>query len=174
MSIEDLIQKLGSHPVLLLCALAFPVATAFLLPRLHKPGQGETGVWRYLYSILIHYATFPGVLACVLTGYQLFIQRGNLLSVNLLVYFLPIGVMMATLFLVTRAVDLDRIPGFDRLSGFVTTIAIAFTIALVILKLRIGLLFFSSIWTFLLLAAILYGLFRAGLRTMARGKRGNR
>jgi hypothetical protein len=171
MTIEQLIAGLGEHPfVLILLLLAVPVA-AWGLVLWHGAGRGDLRPWRYLHSALLHLAVFPGVLALLLVGYQLFIRGGDLLSVNLLVYFLPPVTMGLTMAGIRRATDFEHLPGFGRLRGFMVTVAVAFALALLVMKTGIRLFFFARIWTFLVFVAILYALLRWGLRAMVRSRR---
>lgn len=60
----------------------------------------------------------PDVFSAVLSVYALFFRNADLLGVIVLVHFLPIASMAATLILTSCAVrSLDEVPGFDRLSG---------------------------------------------------------
>jgi high-affinity Fe2+/Pb2+ permease len=79
--------------------------------------------------------------------------------------------MAATLLAIRRATAFEHLPGFGRLRGFVIAIIAAFLLAWGMMRTGIRLFFFSSIWMFFLLVAILYALLRWGLRELSRPRR---
>ena len=171
MTIEQLIERLADYPLAVAgVMLAVPVL-AWLLVLTHGAGRGDLKPWRYVHSILLHLAVFPGVFALLLLGYQLFMRPGDLLALNLLVYVLPPVCMGVSLMGIRRATAFEHLPGSGRLRGFVVTAGLSFALCLLVMKFRVGLFFFSSIWMFLILVAILYALLRGGLRAMTRGRR---
>ena len=142
MTTRDLIQWAGQHPaVLLLAFVAPPVAARGWRAGCHgkepgqtcRPGNIFTPCW-FIWCACR--ACLPGVI----TAYTLFVSGENLLDANLLVYFLPIASMVATLVLIRKNVSFDDVPGFDRLSGLMVMVGCSFVIALVIQKTRIWVL----------------------------------
>src|SRR5712672_2859018 len=107
MTTRDLIQWAGQHPVLLLLAFVAPPTLAWLAGRLHGKDQGKLPPWKYLYAVLVYLVCVPGMFAGVITAYTLFFRGENLLDANLLVYFLPIASMIATLVLIRKNVSFD-------------------------------------------------------------------
>src|SRR6185312_16756626 len=110
----------------------------------------------------------PGLLACVLTGYQLFFQRADLLNVNIAVYFLPIFSMIVTLIFIHKTVNFENVPGFDRISGLMVMIGCSFVIALIIDKTRILLLFHGPIVMLLAFAAGVFAMIKWGTYMLFR------
>ena len=127
-----------------------------LLEYLHGRDRGSVSPWKYCYSVLVHLACVPGILATILTGYALFFTRENLLDANLIVYILPIVSMIVTLILIRRSVSFDHIPGFDRMSGLMLLLAVTFVIVLGLQRTRIWVIFGSSFFVLIILAAILF------------------
>jgi hypothetical protein len=156
MTLRELIAAAGERPLLLVIACALPPLVAWLMARIHGPGRGEVSPWRYAYSVLVYVACVPGLLAAVVVGYTLFFTRENLLDVDILVHLLPIVTMVATLVLIRRAVSFEQIPGFERLSSLMITIALSFGIALAIQKTRIWVFFGASIWMLFAIAAVVF------------------
>ena len=166
MTLRMLIESAGEHPLVLLALFVAPPAAAWVAGRLH--GRGESSVrwdggrsnigspWRQGYAVLVYLTCVPGVVAAVLVAYTLFFTGENLLDVDLLVFFLPLASMVATLVLIGRNVDFDDIPGFDRLFGLMVMIAVSFTIALVIQKTRILVFVGASIAHLLVFAAVAF------------------
>ena len=168
MTTRDLIQWAGQHSMLLLLVFIAPPLIAWLAGRLHGKEQGKLPPWKYLYSVLVYLVCVPGMFASVITAYSLFFSRENLLDANLLVYFLPIASMIATLVLIRKNVSFDDVPGFDRLSGLMVMVGCSFVIALVIQKTRIVVFFGGSIEKLFLLAAGVFALLKWGTYMLFR------
>jgi hypothetical protein len=172
MTLRELIALVGGHPAPLVVGFtALPLLT-WLLGRLHGRGQGEGPPWRYLYSALVYLACIPGMLSAVLTAYALFFTRENLLDLNVLVFLLPIVSMVATLALIGSAVRFEQIPGFDRLSGLMLTLAVSFGVALALHRTRIWLVFGAPLAALLVIGLAVFVLLRLGTGLMTRGRRG--
>ena len=168
MTTRDLIHWAGQHPVMLLAAFVAPPVLTWLAGRFHGKDQGKLAPWKYLYAVLVYLVCVPGMFAGVITAYTLFFSGENLLDSNLLVYFLPIASMIATLVLMRKNVAFDDVPGFQRLSGLMVMVGCSFVIALVIQKTRIFVFFGGSIEKLFLLAAGVFALLKWGTYTLFR------
>jgi len=168
MTINDLIKLANGHLLALLIFFVVPPIIAWLCGKIHGRGNGATSPWRYIYSVLVYLVCIPGLFASVLTGYQLFFQRGDLMNVNLAIYFLPIVSMIVTLIFIHKTVDFQNVPGFDRISGLMVMIGCSFVIALIIDKLRILFFFHGSIAIFIALAAGIFALLKWGTYMLFR------
>ena len=171
MTARDLIQLADREPWLPIAVFAAIPLLALLVGLIHGRGNGAGSPWRYVYSVLVYLACVPGMIAVVLIGYSLFFVRENLLDVSLTVYALPIVSMVATLLAIRRQVAFAAIPGFDRLSGLLLTIAASFAIALAIDRSRIWIFFGGSLGKLLLLATAVFLLARSGVHLMFRRRR---
>jgi len=146
MTLEDLLQILAAHPGPVAGALVLPALLSWLVSQLHATGEGGVSPWKYAYAVLLYAACVPGMFAAVLSGYALFFRNENLLQVNLLVYFLPILTMIATLLLIRRAVrSFDLVPGFGRLSGLMVILGVSFAVAFALHRFRFGIFFFGPL-----------------------------
>ena len=170
MTIRDLVQWLGGHSWILVATFVAIPLLAYLLPFLHGPARGATTAWKYCYSLLVYVACVPGMFSSVLTAYAMFFRTEDLMNVNLLVYVLPIVSMIVTLVFVSKQVGFDAVPGFDRLSGLMITIACSFGLALAVHKTRIFVGFFGSINRLFLLAASIFALMKWGAYMLFRRK----
>lgn len=89
--------------------------------------SGETAddiwKWRYVYTALVYVACIPGIFAVTLNTYLFLFERQSIWDMNLAVQVLPILTMVATLMLIRRKLPINYIPGFGKLSGFLTLIA---------------------------------------------------
>lgn len=168
MTVQELIDLVGGEPLALVAALVGIVAVAFIVGMAHGPGRGTDAPWRYVYAVLVYAACVPGVLATLLTAYTVLFLRGSLLQVNVAVYFAPIVAMAATLAIVHRNVDLDDVPGFDRLSGLILMIAASFAVVFVLSRLFFGVIFFGSIPWLIALTVFVFALIKWGAATAFR------
>ena len=162
MTLRDLIQAAGSHPAPVVTALVAVPALTWLAGICHRQGEGRNAPWNYAYSVLVYLACIPGTFAAVLTAYAMFFRNENLLDANLLIYFLPIFSMVATLVVIRKRVSFDDVPGFNRLSGLMVLMACSFGIALALHKTRIFIGFFGSVEMLFAMAAGIFALLKWG------------
>ena len=160
MSISDVITILGYNPLILATIFTGLPLTAWLYGLPLSRSRAARTPHRYFYAILIYLAAIPGSLALTLTGYSLFFLRADLMSLNLLVFFLPVVSMAGTLVVIKAKVDLDRLPGFDRIIGLIVLLAATFTIALLIQKTKIWVLFHGSLTALAVFIVALFLLLR--------------
>jgi len=168
MTTHDFIRQADQHPIVLAAAMVVPPVVAWAAGRLQKPGSAGAGLWKYLYAVLVYLVCVPGMFAGVLTAYTLFFSRENLLDVSLLVYFLPIVSMIATLALIRKSISFDEVPGFDRLSGLMVMVGCSFAIALAIQKTNICIFFGGSLERLFILAAGIFALLKWGAYALFR------
>ena len=168
MTSRDLVNLAGQYPLVLLAAFLAPPLAAWLLGLMHPRGQGGLAPWKYFSAVLVYLACVPGMFAAVITAYSLFFARENLLDANLLVSFLPIVSMVATLVFIRKDVPFDQVPGFDRLSGLMAMVGCSFAIALAIQKTNIFLFFGGSIEKLFILAAGVFALLKWGTYMLFR------
>ena len=145
-----------------------PPLLAFLLRFLHGRENGKDAPWRFCYTLLVYWASVPGVLVAVVVGYMLFFSSENLLDQNVLLYILPPVSMVVTLVLIRKNVSFDDVPGFDRLSGLIAVIAVAFVLVLAIHKTRLWLVFGGSIFVLAGFVMGLIGILQWGLYALFR------
>lgn len=116
MTLQQLFQRIGENPsFLLFYFLIIPIAAviAGILGR----GEGHLSPWKYLYAILIYLVSVPGIFAVALNIYFFLFQKGDVMQTDVYMQILPIVVMLVTIFIIRRNVDLSVIPGFDKISG---------------------------------------------------------
>ncbi|MHB9134778.1 MAG: hypothetical protein ACYDBB_27235 [Armatimonadota bacterium] len=156
MTTHDFILFIGHYPLILLACCAGVPLLAFVCGACHGKGNGGQAPWKYCYTVLIYLACITGLFSSVITAYTLFFTHESLLNVNALVYFGPIVSMVVTLALMNQQVSFTAIPGIDRLSAFVVLIVASFAIALAVDKTFIGILFFGTLRSLLLLALVVF------------------
>jgi hypothetical protein len=74
--------------------------------------------------------------------------------------------MFATLFILSRKLQLDKIPGFDKISGMIFMITIASIVIFLLSRMRIWTVFIGSIWHLFGLFILLLIAFRFGFKRM--------
>ncbi len=168
MTINDIIAIASRYTrEIAMVLLIIPVVSLFY-GKLVARGKGNLSPHKYIFAVLIYMSSIPGIFSAVLTTYALFILRQNMLSINFVIYLLPIISMAATLAFISSGSDLDDIPGFERLVGLFVMLAATFALTLIILKTRIWIFFGGSIAHFFLIALFLFLLLKWGARTLFR------
>ncbi|MBO0952060.1 hypothetical protein [Fibrella forsythiae] len=123
MTFRDLFEYAAAQPGVVAFFLLIIPALVFLL----NLWVGETAEaiwrWRYLYAGLVYAACIPGMFAVTLAIYLFLFERQSIWDVSLVLQVLPILTMVATLVLIRRKLPFQYIPGFGRLSSFLTLIA---------------------------------------------------
>lgn len=166
MSIQDLIDLAQQYPEYLLLYFCVPPVLAFIIGFLHQRQRGDATIWRFAYSGLVYLVCLPGIIALCLLAYNLFFIRGNLLEVNALIYFLPVVSMVVTLIIVGKQSNINNLPGFGRLSGLMTIMALTFAVLLFVYKTRIFIGFFGSFEMLLVLGVVVFMAFRWASRKL--------
>lgn len=136
-------------------------AIAFILSMFFDQ-SGNQSPGKYLFSAIIYAAALPGVLAIVLSGYDILFRNTDLKSVNILIYFLPIISMVFSLAIVNRVVTMSAIPGVKRLSGLLLIIGVTSILVFVLQRMFIGVIFFGSVYMFLGMFVILFVVIKIG------------
>lgn len=169
MTIQELAAFASESPALVGGVLAAPPLLALLAALPGRDPMGESPR-RYLFSLLIYLVCIPGILAVVTTGYIVFFQNMNLLELDLLFYFGPIATMVATLALIKRTTELDRVPGFGRIGGMMVMMTAAFAAAFILQRTHIWVVFGGGLGSLLILGLGLYLLITVGWRRMMGGR----
>jgi len=169
MTIQDLINLLNKHPLVLVtvfCAIPFG---AFLSGVLQGDRKCSESKIKYLYSVLIYLSCIPGIFSAVLTAYSLFFLRADLLRVNFLVYILPIISMVATLKIIKRKNSFDDIPGFDRILGLMLMMGVSFVVAFIVYRTVVFIGFIGGLGGLLVVALVVFILLKIAAAKMKKG-----
>lgn len=156
----------GSPLLLLFYFLTVPFIA--LLAWVFGSGEGHKVPWRYLYSILVYLACVPGIFAIALVLHLTLIERHSILDMNVFMTVLPFLSMLVTLYLIRRNVDLDLVPGFDRLTGFLIIIFVAIAILWFLMKVRILVFTYMPFHYFIGVFLLLLGLILFAWRKITR------
>ncbi len=121
MTLQDLFDLVAENPKYVVFYFAILPLAALLAGALDND-RGHALPWNYIYSFLIYAVSVPGLFALTLNVYQFLFERTRVMDVDLVLQVLPIVSMIFTLLIIRRNVDLDYIPGFDKLSGLMMII----------------------------------------------------
>ncbi len=123
MTLRDVFQAISGQPALLFVLLMAVPTGAFLVNLWSGSTAEEIIKWKYAYAVLVYLACIPGVFAVTLNIYLFLFERQSVWDMNLALQILPILTMIATLMLIRRKIPFAYVPGFGKLSGFLTLIA---------------------------------------------------
>ena len=152
MTLQEFFQLLSENPVWILAYfLLLPIA-AWLTGRFAE-GEGHESPWKYVYSTLIYLSCVPGMFAVFLSAYLFLFERRSILETDIYTQVLPILSMVATLLVIRRNVNLDAIPGFEKITGLLTMIGAVLALLWVIDRTRIWVVSFLPFWQALLILA---------------------
>lgn len=171
MTTRDFLLVLAHNPWPVVGFLAGLPLLTILWSALHARQASRLAPWKYGYSLFCYLAVVPGVVSLVILAYSVFFARENLLDRDLLTTLGPPICLVLTLVAVRQRLTFDEVPGFGRLSGFVTLVALSFAAALALDKTRIFVGFFGSIDRLFLLAAGIYAVFQGAAWALFRRKR---
>lgn len=166
MTLGEFFKLCGDNPVLLL-GFFFLVPFIALLALFFSKGEGHLSPWKYLYSVLIYLVAIPGIFAVTLSIYLFLFERRSIMDTNLYTQVLPIVSMLATFILIRKQVDLDLVPGFGKLSGLITIIAVLMVLMWIIDKTHIYSITFMPFYAVILILVIGFLLIWSGLKRLA-------
>ena len=170
-TINDLMHILDHVSVkIILLVFILPPLLALIITNLHRPGNGNNAPWKFIYSFLVYLICIPGMCACLLSAYTLLILKQNLLDVNIFAYFGPILSMTATLIIIGRQVNLDRLPGIERIYATMIFLVISFGVVLAILKTRIWIMFGGSVTTLIVITLVCFVLLKWSAHLIFKSK----
>lgn len=153
MTLQDLIYWFGENQTGVLGY--FGVLLVFTLILIAIVNNSNFDAVKYLLSAVVYAVTVPGILSAIILLYSLFILKADLLNVNVVVYFVPVIAMVLTLVIMNKKVPMRKIPGFDRLSGLMIMICVAFSIVFVLQKTYFGIFLFGGFTQLLVVFAVL-------------------
>jgi hypothetical protein len=126
MTLQQFFDLLGENPIIILFYfIALPITA--ILTGVFSGVDGNKSPWKFLYCTLIYLACVPGIFSVTLNIYFFLFERQSVLDTNLYTQVLPILSMIITLVIIQKNVNLDEIPGFDRMTGLVVIIACLLT-----------------------------------------------
>ena len=161
MTLKECFDLIAANPTWTIFFFAI-IPFAALLAGILAKGEGHISPWKYFYSAMVYLVCVPGIFAITLNIYLFLFERRSILDTDLYTQILPIASMILTLLIIRRNVDLDRVPGFDRISGLIMAIAATLGIMWFVDRTRIWMISFVRFELVALLFIILLVVIRMG------------
>ena len=136
MTLQECFNLLSENPMIIIFFFCAVPLTAILACELDR-GDGHLSPWKYLYAILIYLVTIPGLFAVLLNVYLIIFEGRSIMKIDIYTQILPIISMLLTLWVIRKNVDLEVIPGFDKLSGLLLIVLVLMAIFWILDKTRI-------------------------------------
>lgn len=136
MTLEELFQQIAENPAYIIFYFSIIPFAAFLAGLLGK-GEGHMSPWKYLYSALIFLVSIPGIFSVTLSVYFFLFEKRPIMQTDVFTQIIPVLSMVFTLLAIRKNVNLDYIPGFDKMSGLITMITASLAIMWFIDRTRI-------------------------------------
>ena len=166
MTLGEFFEWISGHPTFLLVYfLGIPLIA--LLAGIFNKGEGHMSPWKYLYSLLIYLACIPGIFAVTLSVYLFLFERRSIMDTNIYTQVLPVLSMILTILIIKKQVNLDLIPGFDKISGLILIIASLMCLMWVIDKTHIYSITFMPFYVVVLILIAGFFVIRLGLKRLS-------
>lgn len=167
MTLQDAFERVSEQPAYALFYFSVIPVTALLAGWLESE-EGHLSPWKYLYATLLYAVSIPGIFAITLNIYLFLFERRSIMDTNLFTQVLPFLSMVATILIIRNNVDLDRVPGFDKLSGLVLMISAALGIMWFVDRTRIIVFSYLPFYYVILIFLGLLLLIRVGWSRLVR------
>lgn len=116
MTLQDFFNFIGNHHQYTLGFFIIIPVLALLIGFIggtadHKPP------YNYMYTVLIYLISIPGIFAVGLNVYFFLFQRRDIMQTDLFLQVLPVVSMVVTIAIMRNNINLDFVPGFNKISG---------------------------------------------------------
>ena len=129
--------------------------------------RGHLSPWKYFYTVLIYLSCLPGILAFAFGVYLVVVEKQSILNLNVYLTLIPFLSMLLTLLIIRRNVDLDLVPGFDRITGFMTMIFVLIAFMWFLSRIRLVIFSYMPIQYFATIVLVLLLLMIYGWRKVS-------
>lgn len=123
MTLQEFFKLLADNPMYIILYFMLIPFTALVVAWITNDDESHLSPWKYIYSSLIYLVSVPGIFAVTLSVYLFLFERRSIMETDVFTQILPVLSMVATIAIIRKDVDLDYIPGFDKLGGFLTMVA---------------------------------------------------
>lgn len=136
MTLKEFFELLAVNPAYIV-GFFFIIPLAAFIGTIIGKGEEDESVWQLFYSTLIYLVAIPGIFSITLNVYLFLFERRSVMEADVFTQVLPIFSMMATLMIIRKAINLDKIPGVGKLSGLIWMIGAVLLIMWFMEKTRI-------------------------------------
>jgi len=163
MTLNELFDYLKEHQVFVFAYLIGMPTLAGIFG-LFSGEKGNRDPWRYFYMLILYGICIPGIFAITLLIYALTYMKINVYEIDLLTHVLPVVSMIVTILVIRKYVNLDEVPGFNKISGLMMMIAVVLVLFWILEKTRIMVFTYMPFYYVLLILAGLLLIFRMALK----------
>lgn len=121
MTLRDLFDQVSSNYWPLAMYFILLPVIAWLVGQIAH-GSRDVQFWGIVYAILVYAVCIPGIFALTLNIYLFLFERQSIWQANMIIQFLPVISLALTLMIIKQKIPFSQIPGFGKLSGFLTLI----------------------------------------------------
>lgn len=150
MTLGQFFETVSAQPSIVLFYFFSLPFTAFLAIIFGK-NEGHLSPWKYLYTILVYFACIPGIFALTLNAYLFLFERQPIMQMNIYTQILPIICMLITLWLIRKNVNLNDVPGFDKIGSLIFIITILISMMWILEKTHIFVFTYMPFYQFVLI-----------------------
>lgn len=161
MTLNEFFDLLAVNPIYIIGFFLLIPLAAFIGTIIGK-GEEDEPVWKFYYATLIYLTTIPGIFSVALSIYLFLFERRSIMESDVFTQILPIISMVATLLIIRRSVNMDKIPGFGKLSGLIWMIAAVIIIMWFMDRVKLYIFSYMPIQYLLLIMVGLLIVFRLG------------
>ncbi|MBK6354570.1 MAG: hypothetical protein IPO72_10570 [Saprospiraceae bacterium] len=165
MTLQQFFDMIQANPNFSLYFFLGIPAIALVLGWVTEPDSSQSP-WNYLFAVLVYAICIPGIFAVTLNIYFFFWERRSIMDTQLMIQFFPILSMVVTIAIIRRFVNLDDVPGFDKLTGFMLIIGVILTLMWVLDRTHIYAISFMPFYIVLLVIVGGILLIRYGLKQL--------
>jgi hypothetical protein len=122
MTLGQFFNYLTANPYWVIIYFSIMPLGAFLLGTSTRE-KGYNNPWAYIYTGLLYMVCTPAIFAVTFSIYVFFFERKSIMDVNMITQVLPVLSMLLTIYIIKKFVNLQYIPGFNKLGNLVTILA---------------------------------------------------
>ncbi|MBK9109847.1 MAG: hypothetical protein IPM92_16110 [Saprospiraceae bacterium] len=123
MTLQQFFNWIQENPMITLYYYGGLLLAVLLLNNLAEQ-KAQLYPWNWMYSFIIYLVCIPGIFAVTLNVYFFLFEKRSILDAELLLQFLPIVMMFVIIYYIKRNVNLDDIPGFEKIYGLMWMISL--------------------------------------------------
>ena len=167
MTIGELLGFMNMNPIYPgIFFILLPIAA--FLGNVMSGKDGHQSPWCIYYAALVYLAVIPGIFAVLLNLYHILFEKRSIYDVNIMVQLLPIVSMIFTLMIIKRNVSFSDIPGFGKMTGFVSIISMLMLAFFILEKAHLLVFSYLPIHWILIMLIVMFGVVHLGLKRMLR------
>jgi len=167
MTLQEFFDLLAVNPAYIIFFFLIIPLAAFIGTLVGR-GEEEEPVWHIFYAILIYLVAIPGIFSVTLNIYLFLFEKRSVMDADIYTQILPVISMVITLLIILKSVEVDKIPGFGKLSGLIWMIAAVLLIMWFMEKTRIYVFSYMPVhYVFLILIGLII-IFRLGWSRLSK------